>query len=168
VSTASATGVLRQKAFYSNYGVGVIDVAAPGGDPTQAGPPPFSAPPANLILSTWPAKLFAPTVLCDPVQGPPCPPEAPGTSYYRYAFGTSQAAAHVTGVAALVISRFGDDDTPHNGKLRPGRVAAMIRATADPQPCPPDPACQGGAGYNGYFGHGIVNALRAVTHDTGR
>jgi len=124
----------------SNYGVGVIDLTAPGGDLVE--PP----PPAGLILSTWPLAAGGP---------------------YRYSAGTSQATAHVSGVAALVVSRFGDAHTPQNGKLRPGLVEAFLQATADSKPCPPDPECQGGEGYNGYFGHGRVNALGAVTHDTG-
>jgi lantibiotic leader peptide-processing serine protease len=176
VITVSATGLFDQKASYSNYGVGVIDVAAPGGDLAQ-GPPP-----TGLILSTWPgAQAFqAPRLLCDPSPAPPMPPfpppapclppssAPPGTSYYRYMFGSSMAAAHVTGVAALVISRFGDGDTPQNGKLRPGQVEAIIQQTADPLPCPPEPTtCQGGDGYNGWYGHGRVNALRAILHDAG-
>jgi subtilisin family serine protease len=156
-------GTLRdQKSSFSNYGVGVIDVAAPGGEV-----PPFSPPPTEFILSTWPGKFFASTLLCDPVQTP-CPVNAAGVAYYRFMAGSSMSAAHVSGVAALVVSRFGDADTPQNGKLRPGQVAAIIEQTADPMPCPPDPTtCQGGEGYNGWFGHGRVNALRAVTHDAG-
>jgi lantibiotic leader peptide-processing serine protease len=151
-----------QKSSFSNYGVGVIDVAAPGGEV-----PPFSPPPTEFILSTWPGKFFAATLLCDPVQTP-CPVNAAGVAYYRFMAGSSMSAAHVSGVAALVISRFGDADTPQNGKLRPGQVAAIIEQTADPTPCPPDPTtCQGGEGYNGWFGHGRVNAFRAVTHDAG-
>jgi subtilisin family serine protease len=151
-----------QKSSFSNYGVGVIDVAAPGGEV-----PPVSPPPTEFILSTWPAKFFFTTLLCDPVTTP-CPNNAPpGVSYYRFMAGTSMSAAHVSGVAALVISRFGDADTPQNGKMRPGQVASIIEQTADPIPCPPDPTtCEGGE-TNGYFGHGRVNALRAVTHDAG-
>ena len=139
----------------SNYGVGVIDVSAPGGDFVQA------PPPSGLILSTWPVDVPVPPrpPVVDPAGGP--------GATYRYSAGSSQATAHVSGVAALVVSRFGDASTPQNGKLRPGQVEAILQATADPKPCPPDPACQGGEGYNGYFGHGRVNALRAITHETG-
>jgi lantibiotic leader peptide-processing serine protease len=174
VITVSATGLFDQKASYSNYGVGVIDVAAPGGDLAQ-GPPP-----TGLILSTWPSKFQVPRLLCDPSPAPPIPPfppaapcpapssAPPGTSYYRYMFGSSMAAAHVTGVAALVISRFGDTGSPQNGKMRPGRVAAIIEQTADPIACPPEPTtCQGGEGFNGWYGHGRVNAFRAITHSGG-
>jgi subtilisin family serine protease len=90
---------------------------------------------------------------------------------YAYAQGTSMATPHVTGVAALLESRF--------GPLSPGRVTAMLTQTADPIACPdaatlalyaPFPqfsndepqSCSGGAGYNSWYGHGQVNALSAV------
>ena len=62
-------------------------------------------------------------------------------------------------------------------------MKAMIRQTADPQPCPNTlPAgyaaftrpsgslqlCQGGMGQNSWYGNGQVNALNAVTHTSGR
>ena len=91
---------------------------------------------------------------------------------YLYLEGTSMAAPHVTGVAALIESQY--------GRLSPGRVATMITQTADSIACP-DPAtlalyspftsvsngapqtCTGGAGYNSWYGHGQVNALSAIT-----
>jgi hypothetical protein len=56
-----------------------------------------------------------------------------------------------------------------------GRVQAALTSTADPLACPPNPFdpsgtgalaafCAGGSGYNGFFGHGQVNAFSAVTH----
>ena len=78
------------------------------------------------------------------------------------------ASPHVAGVAALVVS---------TGITNPGAVAARINGTADPIACPTDmspyvnfPAvdngapqvCQGGTGYNGFNGHGQVNALSAI------
>jgi hypothetical protein len=88
------------------------------------------------------------------------------------------AAPHVSGVAALIISMFGDTKNPQNGKMRPGQVQALIQQTADPQPCPSelppgyedftrpsgDPQeCQGGRGNNSWYGSGQVNAYNAVT-----
>ncbi|TMC27445.1 MAG: hypothetical protein E6J32_10545 [Chloroflexi bacterium] len=91
-----------------------------------------------------------------------------------YQQGTSMASPHVTGVAALIISRF--------GPMPPGTVAAYIKQTADPQPCPSaaeqaalsasfpsldtggSQICQGGSGHNSWYGDGQVNALSAVTH----
>jgi lantibiotic leader peptide-processing serine protease len=165
-----------QKSFYSSYGVGVADVTAPGGDSR------FIGTSANgRVISTWPLEI-------------PClrsrqePPEETGmgAALYCYLQGTSMSGPHAAGVAALIISRFGDLDNPQNGKMRPGAVEQYLQHTADPQPCPtvipppplfpvrPHPAdaegepqeCQGGEGYNSWYGSGQVNALSAVLHDT--
>jgi hypothetical protein len=74
------------------------------------------------------------------------------------------AAPHATGVAALIISRFGDLQNPQNGKMRPQQVQAYVEQTARPMPCD-EPACYGGPGHNAYYGHGEVDALAAVTHE---
>ena len=161
------------KSFYSSYGVSAVDLTAPGGDSVFGM---NAEAPNGRVLSTWPAEL-------------PCtrseeePPDAPTpTSVYCYLQGTSMAAPHVSGVAALIISRFGDASSPQNGKMRPGRVEAYLQQTADPQPCPEalppgyeaftqtsgEPQeCQGGLGHNSWYGNGQVNALRAITHVAG-
>jgi subtilisin family serine protease len=133
----------------SNFGLGAIDVVAPGGDPAQGGVP------AGLILSTFPSYIPAPptSIVVD----------GPTGSTFRYNAGTSMAAAHVSGIAALIVSRYGDLRSPQNGKLSPGFVRARIDETATPEPCPADPRCAGGDSYNGFFGHGEVNALAALT-----
>jgi lantibiotic leader peptide-processing serine protease len=152
VITVTANGNLRRKAFYSNYGVAVTNVVAPGGDSTQITP----EAPNGRVLSTWPSYLPCLRSVTDP--------GAPG-ALWCYQQGTSMAAPHATGVAALIISRYGDARTPQNGKMRPQQVQAYLEHTADSQPCDA-PNCTGGEGYNSYYGHGQVNALRAVTHDT--
>jgi subtilisin family serine protease len=141
VIAVSANGNLMQKAFYSDYGVGAIDVVAPSGDPrfqiTAA------APNGNVLSTTK-------------------------NGAYGWGLGTSFATPKVAGVAALIISQY--------GKMPPGRVQAIINQTADFVPCPENPfnpgppfdwpaECQGGRGYNSFYGHGQVNAFRAVTHN---
>lgn len=143
VITVSANGNLMQKSYYSSYGVSVVQLVAPGGDSRYQRTP---AATRGTVLSTYPGNRYA------------------------YLQGTSMASPHVAGVAALLISQF--------GKMPQGKVAAFLSQTADSVPCPPNPfdpsgtgsylaTCQGGAGYNSFFGHGQVNALRAITHDTG-
>ena len=153
----SANGNLLQKAYYSDYGVGVTQVVAPGGDRRFQL---TAEAPNGRVLSTWPAELAFPSPLI--IQDPVNP-----NAWYAYLQGTSMAGPHVAGVAALVMSQFGE--------MPPGKVQAFINQTADPQPCPPNPfnpgppfdfeaTCTGGPSYNSFFGHGQVNALSAVTH----
>jgi subtilisin family serine protease len=151
----SGDGNLKEKSFFSSYGVGVIQVVAPSGDSILQK---TAAAPNGRVLSTWPANLASHCVRKVFV----------GTVLYCYAQGTSMASPHVAGVAALIVSM---------GITSPGAVTARIDNTADPMPCPADvsmyaffpsanngapQACQGGTGYNGWFGHGQVNALTAV------
>jgi subtilisin family serine protease len=178
----SAVGNMRQtdddddpndflKSFYSSYGVGVTEVTAPGGD-SRFGLTPEA--PNGRVLSTWPAEIPCARQEVDP--GVP-------SATYCYLQGTSMAAPHAAGVAALIVSRYGRLDTPQNGGMPPGSVAARLQQTADAQPCPtvipPPPEyptrpdgqpqeCQGGPAHTSWYGTGQVNALRAVTHASGR
>jgi subtilisin family serine protease len=104
--------------------------------------------------------MQVPNLLCDPCTGP-------DAAFYRYFAGTSQAAAQVSGVAALVVSQFGRKSWwGGGGTMDPDRVSLILRQTADPLPCPPgDARCVTEGNKNGFFGNGVVNALRAVEHD---
>jgi subtilisin family serine protease len=138
----------------SNFGLGKVDLTAGGGDFMQG------TPPAGLVLGPWPAAFQVPRLLCDPCEGP-------DASYYRYFAGTSQATAQVSGVAALVVSQFGKKSWwSGGGRMDPDRVSLILRQTADPLPCPvADARCVTEGNRNGFFGSGVVNALRAVKHD---
>jgi len=182
----SADGNMRQnaqdpnsgylKSFYSSYGVSAVEVVAPGGDSVFGR---NAEAPNGRVLSTWP-----PNIPClRSVKETTTDPNEP-TAVYCYLQGTSMASPHVAGVAALIISRYGDLNNPQNGKLRPGQVQALIQQTADPQPCPQTlppgyssilgvnsglpQECQGGTGHNSWYGNGQVNAFNAVTHTSGQ
>ncbi|WP_069172254.1 S8 family peptidase [Streptomyces griseus] len=139
VVTVSATGAKGLKASYSNYGLGVIDVAAPGGDRTAYQTP---APPATsgLILSTLPGGGFG------------------------YKAGTSMASPHVAGVVALIKSTH-----PHaSPRTVKALLTHQADATACGAPYDidsdgtVDAVCEGDADYNGFYGAGVVDALDAV------
>ncbi|MGW0815013.1 S8 family peptidase [Streptomyces viridiviolaceus] len=138
VVTVSATGVQNLKSYYSSYGKGVVDVAAPGGDRLYQIP---DTPSKNgRILSTMP------------------------NNQYGFLQGTSMASPHAAGVAALLKSKY-----PYAG---PAQLQALLKAQADNPGCPAsydqdgdgtqDATCEGGSRVNGFYGFGIVNALRAV------
>ena len=49
--------------------------------------------------------------------------------------------------------------------MDPDDVSLILRQTADPLPCPADARCVSKRNENGFYGKGVVNALRAVTRD---
>ncbi|KUN78705.1 peptidase S8 [Streptomyces bungoensis] len=138
VVTVSAVGVKDAKSYYSSYGQGVVDVAGPGGDKYQI---PDTPSKNGRILSTLPG------------------------GQYGFLQGTSMASPHVAGVAALLKSAH-----PH---ATPAQLQALLKAQADNPGCPAEPydgngdgvvdaTCVGGKRVNGFYGFGVVDALRAV------
>ncbi len=121
---------LDNPASYSNYGQSVIDFAAPGGD--SAYPGNESCTIAGLTRPCWVFDLVFST-------GSNLNPAI--ASYY-WSAGTSMAAPHASGVAALIIGANGGD-------MKPARVEAALRASADDL---------GKPGNDDFYGQGRVNA----------
>jgi lantibiotic leader peptide-processing serine protease len=185
VIAVSALGPTQRKAYYSNYGVEQTNVSAPGGDRREYyGTPQYNAP-ENRQLSTVPEFVVRQNGWVD-AEGNPNTPFVERSchngecGYYWWIQGTSMASPHAVGVAALIVSQFGVADPAHPGGLtmRPGAVRDRLQNTATEHACPkprlfhyPDPDlppefdayCQGSPDFNGFYGHGIVDALAAVS-----
>jgi lantibiotic leader peptide-processing serine protease len=197
VISVSSVGPSKIKADYSNYGYEEIDVAAPGGwfrdDPWHPGliaPPPLgiNAPASlaagvpNQILAAYPKNVAEEAGDLNP-DGTPNNPfvvrDCGGSTcaYYQWIQGTSMASPHATGVAALIVSEYGER---RGGgiSLHPLFTQAYLEASAADTPCmTPNPFtythkgrdasyttfCEGTPEFNGVYGHGIVDALGAVT-----
>lgn len=121
--TVAATNRAGGRASYSNYG-SVVTVSAPGGETSPRR--------ENGVLSTSNSGKTAAL-----------------TDSYSYKQGTSMAAPHVSGIAALMLSA--------NPDLTPQQVSAVLVATARPFPVGTGSDCS-----TMICGAGIVNAAAAV------
>ena len=143
--TPDQAALFDQLALYSNYGPGLVDVAAPGGDYRIY----LSLPPEEqqtafekeFCLSSIP--LVEITYSSDGTV-------ITGYNYlgpsYGFNIGTSMAAPKASAVAALIISKY--------GKMNPTQVKAWLQKSS---------LDLGRPGYDKYFGHGLVNAWQALT-----
>ena len=109
----------------------------------------------------------------------PSRPDPESCAYYQYLQGTSMASPHAVGVVALIVSRHGIADPVHGGlTLDPATVEEILAETARDHACPeqnpfdyPDEdlgpeytaQCDGTDELNGFYGHGIIDALAAVS-----
>lgn len=131
VISVSATNISNQRAYYSNFG-STIDVAAPGGELTS-----------DLNGDGFPDGVLS--TLGD---------DSGNTLQYIYGYseGTSMAAPHVAGVAALMKSA--------NSNLTVAQFNTLLQngdLTDD----------LGAAGRDNSFGYGLINARKAVLAATG-
>lgn len=111
-------------ASYTNFGTSMVDFSAPGGSGDYPGNETCQV--SNRVLPCWVFDLVYST----------------GNNGWYWSAGTSMAAPHAAGVAALIISENGGDMDP----------AAVIREMRKR-------ASDGGKpGRDDYYGHGIVNS----------
>ncbi len=164
-----ATDITGVKADYSNYG-SPVDVAAPGGN--ALGP----IDPTNRVIQAI-SKLGAENRGWLDANGEPINPRvikhcvATTCAYYTYQVGTSVSVPEAAGVAALIVSRYGERDGSKI-TMDPRIVERILERTATTTACPANypespifgPAtCAPNAAGTTFYGHGVVNALAAVT-----
>lgn len=127
VITVASTNNIGDKAWYSNFGIDV-DVAAPGGEtrPDDRGG----------VLSTSNSGRTVPL-----------------NDSYRFQQGTSMAAPHVAGIAALLYSK--------NESITPKEVEERLKITAKPFPSGGARPCT-----TTICGSGIVDAAKAFSADS--
>jgi len=119
---------LDNPASYTNFGQSAVDFAAPGGDFVYPGEENCLI--AGLVRPCWVFDMVFSTI----------------SGGFGWAAGTSMAAPHVSGVAAIIIGANG-------GEMHPAAVEAALRVSADDL---------GKPGNDDFYGAGRVNAGNAV------
>ncbi|MGW6819961.1 S8 family peptidase [Streptomyces sp. NPDC055005] len=130
VAASNRTG---DRSFYSNFGT-IIDIAAPGGETRRATDTPGTVTtPENGILSTLNGGTTT-----------------PGAEIYKPYQGTSMAAPHVAGLAALLAAA--------KPSLTPAQIEAAIKTNARPLAG----TCTGGCGAGLADAAATVNAVTST------
>lgn len=129
----------RRPASYTNFGNSLVWLAAPGGDWMLPGSSVCVLPRVPSGTVTQYCWVF--DMVMSTVRG-----SGSSISTYSWMAGTSMAAPAVAAVAALVVQRYPG--------ISAGDLKTLLARTADDE---------GKPGHDPFFGHGFVNARRAVT-----
>jgi subtilisin family serine protease len=126
-------------AFYTNFGASAIHVAAPGGNLSFG-------PNGNLVGIGTLFGACATTMRTLDAQGNLVPGICPQNEFlFADNFGTSGSAGHVSGLAALLVGRYGHDSA--------AQVRDAIAKSADDR---------GKPGADPLYGRGRINVARAL------
>jgi subtilisin family serine protease len=109
-------------ASYTNSGQSVVTLAAPGGDIVD-----FVSPMPNCTVGT----VTRPCNVFDLVIAPGGRTAANGSIYF-FAAGTSMAAPHVTGVAALLVGKYGHIGPTRLQSILTQSSVDILKPGADP------------------------------------
>jgi subtilisin family serine protease len=128
-----------QAAFYTNFGLSAITVAAPGGNANPDDP--------DRSQGTWRVEdLVAGACAGRSTVIPQCAVNNDVVAFYVFAAGTSMATPHVSGAAALISSQYG-------GLIKFDALKKRLTSTADDIQAP---------GADPYSNHGRINVFRAL------
>lgn len=146
VGPKKATTSPDEPAYYTNFGLSSIDVAGPGGNADAAHNFAVSSWPWGVDIASWVWSYCSKTLIAGFRKGGnPILTDCQRGNRLLGFIGTSQAAPHVTGLAALLVAQL--------GKGQPSVIKQAIEASATDL---------GKPGNDAYYGSGRINVGAAL------